>query len=407
MERWRYLGFDFKASGCDTLEQDIKRALTNISRTPLKPQQRLEIMRVHLIPKFLHGFVLGTITDDRLRMLDVQIRSAVRLWLRLPRDVPVGYFHAATKDGGLAIPSLKTGVPELIVKRFGRMEHSRWSAARAAARSDKIRRKLQWANRRLLKLTRTDSHAGERTTAAYWRMALYASNDGFELRETSNTTASTQWMRERSAEITGRDYVQFVHCHINALPSRVRSSRGRRVRGLELNCRAGCAVRETTAHCIQQYHRTHGGRILRHDKVAEVISSGMAEVGWTVVREPKIRTALGLRKPDIIAAKENVGVIVDAQIVSGRQSLDGLHREKRYKYGTHVELVERVAEMLELTGPECVTSTSCTLSWRGVWSPASYKSLRHVGLAEAALTNIPSLVLRGSHISWTRFNQVT
>ncbi|CAB3260674.1 unnamed protein product [Arctia plantaginis] len=407
VERWRYLGVDFQASGCVTLEHDIRRALNNISRAPLKPQQRLEIVRVHLIPRFLHGFVLGTITDDRLRMLDVQIRSVVRQWLRLPKDVPTGYFHAATKDGGLAVPSLRTCVPDLIVKRFGRMASSGWSVARAAARSDKIRRKLQWANKRLQKLTREGPTAGERTTAMYWREALYASNDGSELRESWNTTASTKWMRERSAEISGRDYVQFVHCHINALPSRVRNSRGRRCEGLELNCRAGCAVRETTAHCIQQCHRTHGGRILRHDKVAEVVSSGMAEVGWTVVREPRIKTALGLRKPDIIAARDGVGVIVDVQVVSGRQSLDGLHREKRNKYGSHVELVERTASLLGLSGPGCVTATSCTISWRGVWSPASYRSLRHVGLAKTLLGAIPPLVLRGSHTNWTRFNHMT
>lgn len=71
VERWRYLGVDFVASGCATLEQNIKQALINIKKAPLKPQQRLEILRVYLIPKFLHGFVLGMIRDDRLKMLVV------------------------------------------------------------------------------------------------------------------------------------------------------------------------------------------------------------------------------------------------------------------------------------------------------------------------------------------------
>ncbi|CAG4985924.1 unnamed protein product [Parnassius apollo] len=71
VERWRYLGIDFQASGYVMLEHDIKVALTNISKEPLKPQQRLEIVRGHLIPRFLHGPVLGNISDDRLSMLDV------------------------------------------------------------------------------------------------------------------------------------------------------------------------------------------------------------------------------------------------------------------------------------------------------------------------------------------------
>ncbi|KAJ8706448.1 hypothetical protein PYW07_012526 [Mythimna separata] len=76
-------------------------------------------------------------------------REAVRKWLRLPKDVPIGYFHAATTDGGLAIPSLRTWVLDLIHKRFGRLDSSRWPVANAVARSDRIRRKLQWAEKQL------------------------------------------------------------------------------------------------------------------------------------------------------------------------------------------------------------------------------------------------------------------
>lgn len=210
-------------------------------------------------------------------------------------------------------------------------------------------------------------------------------------------------------QYTGRDFVQFVHTHINALPSRVRNTRGRRTGvASELNCRAGCMVRETTAHTIQQCHRTHGGRIERHNCVANVVSSAMEVKGWTVVKEPKLRTALGLRKPDIIASRNGVGVIVDAQVVSGQRPLDELHREKRNKYGNHDELVEKVAETLGLPCKESIHSTSCTLSWRGVWSLASHRELkRFVGLDEGVLAGIPSLVLRGSHMNWTRFNRMT
>lgn len=409
VERWRYLGVDFRASGCVTLEHDIKNALNNIKKAPLKPQQRLEIVRAHLIPRFLHGLVLGNITDERLKLLDVQIRSAVREWLRLPKDVPVGYFHAGTKDGGLAIPSLRTCVPDLIIKRFGRLNSSRWSVARAAARSERIQRKLRWADRQFLKFSKESPKSGERTTAMYWRETLHASVDGFELRESPRVAASTKWMRERCTQYTGRDFVQFVHTHVNALPSRVRNSRGRREGMLsELNCRAGCMVRETTAHTIQQCHRTHGGRIERHNCIVDVVSSAMVDKGWNVLKEPHIRTSLGLRKPDIVASRNGVGVIVDAQVVSGQRPLDELHREKRSKYGNHDELVEKVAALLDLPCKQSVRATSCTISWRGVWSLGSYKELKSlVGLDEGVFSGIPSLVLRGSHMNWTRFNRMT
>ncbi|CAK1602358.1 unnamed protein product [Parnassius mnemosyne] len=315
VERWRYLGIDFHASGCVTLEHDIKVALTNISKAPLKPQQRLEIVRGHLIPRFLHGLVLGNISDDRLCMLDVQIRGAVRTWLRLPKDVPIGHFHANIKDGGLAIPSLRATIPDLILKRFGRLGSSSWSVAKAAARYERIRKKLSWADKQFRKFTREDPVTGLRSVSRFWRERLWSSVDGFELRESARTPASTKWIRVESSHVSGRDFVQFVHTHINALPSRVRTSRGRRIgREAELHCRAGCVVRETTAHTIQQCWRTHGGRIMRHDRVVKLVADAMASDQWSVVTEPHVKTSKGLRKPDIVAAKGGVGVIVDVQV---------------------------------------------------------------------------------------------
>lgn len=406
VERWRYLGVDFDSSGSATFEQEVCKALDNISRAPLKPQQRLELVRGHLIPKFMHGLVLGQISDDRLRMLDVRIRGAVRKWLRLPADVPVGYYHASVKDGGLGVPSFRVVVPAIIERRYGGLAESNWPAASAAARTDRIRRKLRWARRLLRKFGMTS--ADDLTSVAkYWREKLHASTDGFELRESSRVPASTEWIRKRSGQLAGRDYVQSVHCHINALPSRIRASRGRRD-GVDTKCRAGCVESETTAHIIQRCFRTHGGRIKRHDFVTRVVAEAMTRRGWSVELEPRIATSLGHRKPDVIAVRDGVGVILDTQVVSGQRPLDDAHRAKRSKYGKHEELVKKVAGRLGLPSAECVRSTSCTISWRGVWSASSVKEMKELlGLDNSVFGLIPSLVLRGSHTNWTRFNQMT
>ncbi|CAF4948388.1 unnamed protein product [Pieris macdunnoughi] len=316
VERWRYLVVEFEATGSTTLEGGINEALKNISKAPLKPQQRLQILRAHLIPKFLHGLVLGQVRDNRVRMLDEQIREAVRM-------------------------------------------------AVAASKSERIQKKLRWSKRQLLKYSRDDPFGPSPSVRAYWRQSLHASVDGFELREAGRTPASTKWMRERCHGISGRDFVQFVLTHINALSSRVRNSRGRRVgRESELNCRALCMVRETTAHVIQQCHRTHGGR----------------EKGWLAIEEPKIKTLRGLRKPDLIASKDDTGVIVDAQ----------------------------VAGLLGLPNVNAVTATSCTVSWRGIWSPRSYNELSSLlGIDKRSIAEIPVIALRGSHMNWGRFNRMT
>ncbi|KAJ8706447.1 hypothetical protein PYW07_012525 [Mythimna separata] len=87
-------------------------------------------------------------------------------------------------------------------------------------------------------------------------------------------------------------------------------------------------------------------------RVVEVVCSAIKDKGWTVVQKPHVRTAVGLRKPDIVASRNGVGVIVDAQVVSGQRDLDVLHREKRNKFGNHDELVEKVAAMANMADEE-------------------------------------------------------
>jgi len=95
---------------------DLTGLLDSLTRAPFKPQQRLKALRCFLIPRFYHGLVLGRANLGRLRAFDLQTRAAV--WLRLPKDTSVGFFHASVRDGGLGVPSFATTIPELTHERF-------------------------------------------------------------------------------------------------------------------------------------------------------------------------------------------------------------------------------------------------------------------------------------------------
>ncbi|CAB0037416.1 unnamed protein product [Trichogramma brassicae] len=73
-----------------------------------------------------------------------------------------------------------------------------------------------------------------------------------------------------------------------------------------IECRAGCGTTETAAHVIQGCHRTHGGRILRHDAICRIAVSSLRQLGWSVRQEPHFHTREGLRKPDVVAVKDQV-----------------------------------------------------------------------------------------------------
>jgi len=399
---WRYLGVNFQPSGPRSLRGDLTGLLDNLTRAPLKPQQRLKALRCFLVPRFYHGLVLGRANIGRLRALDLQVRAAVRRWLRLPHDTSVGFFHASVRDGGLGVPSFITTIPGLTIDRFKRLGRSTCPAVRAVFESAWVLQRLRCAERVLGRDGTPLSSADRRRE--WWSRRLHQSVDGRELAECPKSTLSSWWLDAGSLAVPGRDFVQYVHVWINCLPTLIRTTRGTRRTSRPIHCRAGCNVTETAAHVIQQCHRTHGGRVKRHDAVANTAAAALRSAGWTVEQEPVLDTDEGRRKPDLVCSKGGEVHVVDAQIVSGATSLDDAHERKRSYYGNNNSL-KRTLSVRYAT--DSVRFSSCTLSWRGIWSSRSADALLHMGLTKGLLRGITTRVLQGSHTNWTRWNQMT
>ena len=86
----------------------LRDSLASISSAPLKPQQRLYIATYHLLPKCHHQLALSPSLAKYLRWLDRTVRSALRSWLKLPKDTPVPFFHTPVVEGGLGCLSTST-----------------------------------------------------------------------------------------------------------------------------------------------------------------------------------------------------------------------------------------------------------------------------------------------------------
>uniref|UniRef100_A0ABD2XB93 Reverse transcriptase n=1 Tax=Trichogramma kaykai TaxID=54128 RepID=A0ABD2XB93_9HYME len=176
------------------------------------------------------------------------------------------------------------------------------------------------------------------------------------------------------------------------------------VGGPPIECRAGCGTTETAAHVIQGCHRTHGGRILRHDAICRIAVSSLRQLGWSVRQEPHFHTREGLRKPDIVAVKDQVVKVIDAQVISASSSLDDSHRRKVAKYDTP-DIRHQVASEYGVENDN-ISFSSITISWRGIWSAASAASLCELGLSKC-LDSITFRALRGSYMNWLRWNKMT
>ena len=122
---YKYLGVTVSARERDsTPEELLNRGLNQLTRAPLKPQQRLYILRAHLIPKLHHRLVLSRTRGGVLRRLDKLVRRRVRAWIKLPHDTTNCYIHADVKEGGMGIPSLRTTIPFMKRDRLRRLSTS-------------------------------------------------------------------------------------------------------------------------------------------------------------------------------------------------------------------------------------------------------------------------------------------
>jgi hypothetical protein len=57
---WKYLGLKFRGcgmAGCGS--DDVAECLERLTRAPLKPQQRMHLLRVFLLPRFYHVWTFG------------------------------------------------------------------------------------------------------------------------------------------------------------------------------------------------------------------------------------------------------------------------------------------------------------------------------------------------------------
>ena len=101
-----------------SIRDEIQKSLHSISRASIKPCQRLNILKVHLLPSLVHKHTFDEVTLGSLNSADYAIRGVTKHWLHLPKDIPKPFYHAPVKSGGLGILQLRQWVPRLRVRRL-------------------------------------------------------------------------------------------------------------------------------------------------------------------------------------------------------------------------------------------------------------------------------------------------
>lgn len=393
-----YLGVKFGSDGRikTRIREELVPWLDGLTRAPLKPQQRMFALRTLVLPKVYHKLTLGGVQVGCLRRTDTMIRHYVRRWLRLPQDIPMAFLYAAVKDGGLGVPSLRWQVPLIRRSRLNALN----LPGPLTCADFFVVNEVDACTRRLT--DRGVIYQSKAELDKRFKTHLLQAFDGRGLENAEDQKQAHRWISSGTNMLTGRDYVNCIRTRIGALPVKSRTSRGRGRQ--DRMCRAGCMVPETIQHAVQVCHRSHGPRIARHDQVVKFVARNLRTQDYTVHLEPRLQTAEGIRKPDIVAVKQQEAFVIDAQVVSAGFDLRQAHRNKVAKY----DVLDVTREIKDRFGVSKVGTTSVTLNWKGIWSHDSAESLLSMGaIKKSDLATLSTRVLIGTFASVNVFMKST
>ena len=412
---YKYLGIPTglgrKVGSVATCKLDYQ--IGQLSKAPLKPEQRIYFLRVHVIPGLYHELVLGRYTMGLLVSLDRKVRAAVRRWVHVPHDLPMGFFHAHSADGGLGLPQLTVQVPlmrrDRVERLYGRntgangrdpvmtavIEQSRILQSERAMFSDGIKCYGEKV---------TTKNGRRQATAA----ALHASCDGKGLTDMGQVPAVSRWVNNGSKMVGGRACVNAMQVRAGCLYTKVRASRGRAVKDQsDLACDVCPAKRETLGHILQQCPRPAHARNERHDRIVKFLAQRLSAKGFTAESEPTIKTVDGIRRPDVVAYRPGVEAwVIDVTIVNHLPGeINAAHALKAAKYKRR-EIRAWVSGSAKIEATN-VQFTSLTLNWRGAMSSHSAEDMRKLRLTLSDLEVVSAMVLAGGYKAWQQHRDST
>ena len=382
-ETYKYLGVRVSATGI--AKADVRHSLLDklerVSRSALSPQQRLYALRVHILPSFEHVLVLNKVGVGVLKDLDREVRRFVRSWVHLPKDTPIGAFHAKHQDGGLGVRSFFTTIPNLRIRRNRTI----------LSTVDPVLKQLYAAAKTTFPKLISTTFSGfpltmREANRAAWQSSLHASVDGRGLGPACDPRSATDdWIIDPTISRTGQEFVRAVHVRLNLLRTPERKCRGTS-RPSPPKCPVCSDKTDTLSHQLQVCGRTHGMRIRRHQVIVDAIAQQARKQGFDVAEEPRITVGRTFVKPDLVLTRVTNGkpevLVLDPTIVADNYSFDSalLQKQRSYNIPPVIEfakdrLFERTGRYVDLNANEVLVS-GIVMNWRGQWDKGGVGVLR-------------------------------
>uniref|UniRef100_A0A5S6R5R9 Reverse transcriptase domain-containing protein n=1 Tax=Trichuris muris TaxID=70415 RepID=A0A5S6R5R9_TRIMR len=346
----RYLGVDFNPFG--RRRDQIERAqalLDRVCKAPMKPQQKIEIIRTHLLPRLLYTLSVGNPLANTASEIDKRVRQSVKELLRLPpATLSNDYFYLPKGSGGLGFLNLQETADTCALRLMHKMSLSEDRTTQYVAEL--------WINqRRRYRLMRRNNVASfsekgirdaKRQMAEVHRQKFLATYQGYGHQEFSDRR-SNGWITGEG--MTGHRFITAIQVRTSLIPTRMQILRGRAEqvdqRVLCRRCGTISGASESLCHISQSCAFSHGLITRRHDAVVSKLGDLAEASGFRVVAEPILRVGDRVYQPDLLLTKGQSAWVLDVAIPwEGNTPLVQRYDEKVRKYACLKEAV------LKLTG---------------------------------------------------------
>jgi hypothetical protein len=401
----RYLGVQFTPLGAVDPRVPVsalKSALESLKKAPLKPQQKLVMLRSYLIPRFIFAFTHTECYPKLMGQQDRLIRRWLKETLRLPISLCSDFLYIPIKEGGLGLIKLYDVVGIAKVRLHSTVINSNDECLRYLAETQGSAMYARWCH--AMKLSNRPSAVDIKT-----RNVLTLNESRTRLAETVHGSGSTvfrvspisnQWLSGQTRIMKGGTFIRALQMRTNTTPTRVSTSRGR---DSPKKCRRCGLADETLIHILQTCPVTQGMRCRRHNNICRKVADKLRTKGFHVNTEqgipsPELQTRIS--RPDLIAIKDNTALVLDVTCVfeSNSNSLEDAYRRKVDRYKPLEETIKRKYNVIN------VTFHGLCIGSRGAYEPRHLNIWHSIGFSGSELGMIAVGVIEDSLRTITLFN---
>lgn len=369
----------------------VQEMMNRIRALPLKPLQKVTLLRTYILPKFTYGLVMNPSAKEVLKEIDSAIRNGVRKYLHLHDTTSSAFLYTPTRMGGLGL--IET-LPMVMLAALR-------NAIKAASSADSVVRDIL-SNERSQKNCKAYADAlqllwpvtieelnrkKEKIKKGYKTEWAKQPAQGQGVEDFAGTPIANAWLNKRNLIHPSR-IPDAIRLRTNTYPTRATIKRAHKEQ--DPTCRTCGETEETLGHILGQCRSTKDKRINRHNEIVRLIQKRLAKNNIVMI-EPTIQVNGDRYKPDLVIKNETRVLVLDVTVrYENGNYLAEAAKEKANKY-------EGVADKLKQDlGMREAMVIPIVIGSRGAIPKSTAKRLKEIEIPKSDWLTISLIALRSS-----------